>query len=246
MSSNLATPTTALSMPKACHLLHQERPLSHRERCEMATINKRPSGKWQATVRRAGRSASKTFTKRADALKWARDAETEAERSGIVGRPAMAGVDAVPACTLADALHQLANEQAGERWRLHALARTRMAKLRIDVLTADDIVQWRDLRMRDARPSTVVRELSLMQTEPPLVCRRPRSKDPGSWERQRTEHVIQKNCARERCGWSWITRTNMRADRRQSCRSLKRLDAAGTACASGLSSMRRIPASATV
>jgi integrase len=39
----------------------------------MATINKRPSGKWQATVRRDGRSRSRTFSKRADAAKWARE-----------------------------------------------------------------------------------------------------------------------------------------------------------------------------
>ena len=38
----------------------------------------------------------------------------------------------------------------------------------------------------------------------------------------------------------------MRADRRQSCRSLRRLDAAGTACAFGLSSMRRIPVNVMV
>lgn len=130
----------------------------------MATINKRPSGKWQATVRRAGRSASKTFTKRADAVKWARDAETQAERTGIVSQRTLAGADAVQAFTLADALHQMADEQFGERWRLHALARTRVAKLRINVLTIDDFVQWRDQRVRVAMPSTVVRELSLMQT----------------------------------------------------------------------------------
>ncbi|MEM1079831.1 MAG: hypothetical protein AAGI09_15040, partial [Pseudomonadota bacterium] len=45
-------------------------------------------------------------------------------------------------------------------------------------------------------------------TEPPLVCRRPRSKDTGSWESRRTEHVIQRNCAPERCVWFWITRQN--------------------------------------
>lgn len=81
---------------------------------------------WQATVRRAGRSASKTFIKRADAVKWARDAETEAERTGIFGQRAMVGADVVQAFTLADALRLLADEQAGERWRLHALARTRV------------------------------------------------------------------------------------------------------------------------
>ena len=97
-------------------------------------------------------------------MKWARDAETQAERTGIVSQRTLAGADAVEAFTLADALHQLADEQFGERWRLHALARTRVAKLRINVLTIDDFVQWRDQRLRVAMPSTVVREFSLMQT----------------------------------------------------------------------------------
>jgi len=91
---------------------------------------------------------------------------------------------------------------------------------------------------REIQPSWA--NTQIRSSEPPLVCRRPRSKDTGSWERLRTEHVIQRNCAPERCGWSWITRKNTRADRRQSCRSLRRLDAVGTACASGSSSMRRI------
>lgn len=49
----------------------------------MATINKRPSGKWQATIRRGGRSSSKTFSKHADAVTWAREAEVRAERNGV-------------------------------------------------------------------------------------------------------------------------------------------------------------------
>ncbi len=49
----------------------------------MATVNKRPSGKWQAAVRRDGRSQSKSFSKRADAVKWAREAEIRAEHSGL-------------------------------------------------------------------------------------------------------------------------------------------------------------------
>ncbi len=46
----------------------------------MATIVKRPSGKWQATVRKDGQSRSKSFLKRADAAKWARETELSADR----------------------------------------------------------------------------------------------------------------------------------------------------------------------
>ncbi|MEP1611897.1 MAG: hypothetical protein ABJL72_08235, partial [Roseobacter sp.] len=45
--------------------------------------------------------------------------------------------------------------------------------------------------------------------EPPLVCRRPRSKDTGLWKRRTLERDIQTNCARELCVWSWITRANI-------------------------------------
>ena len=49
----------------------------------MATITKRPSGKWQATVRKDGKSRSKSFSKRADATKWARETELNAESGGL-------------------------------------------------------------------------------------------------------------------------------------------------------------------
>ncbi len=130
----------------------------------MATINKRPSGQWQATVRRAGQSASKTFTKRADAAKWARDTEAETERTGKVRRSILADANAVQTLTLAEALHRLAEEMTGERWRLQALARTKLARLRIEVLTVVEVTSWREQRLREAKPSTVVREMSLMQT----------------------------------------------------------------------------------
>ena len=49
----------------------------------MATVMKRPSGKWQATVRKDGRSCSKSFTKRVEANKWARNTELKAESVGL-------------------------------------------------------------------------------------------------------------------------------------------------------------------
>lgn len=50
----------------------------------MATVVKRPSGKWQATVRKDGRSQSKSFLKRSDAAKWAREAELRADQGQLV------------------------------------------------------------------------------------------------------------------------------------------------------------------
>ncbi len=130
----------------------------------MATIKKR-GAKWQCIVRRDGRTASKSFARRTDAVKWGNTVEAEADAvGGALPTRAQKHAEAVQAMTLADALHHLADEMTGERWRLHALARTKLAKLRIDVLTSADVASWRDQRVRDAKPTTVVRELSLLQS----------------------------------------------------------------------------------
>ncbi|WP_170349631.1 site-specific integrase [Ruegeria atlantica] len=135
----------------------------------MATINKRPSGKWQATVRREGRSASKSFTKRADAVKWARDAELRAERGHLHQQErAQAGTT-----TLSDALtafrdtvvptHRSADR---EQRCIDAMLKHHKSfmRLRLDTLTAVDVCKWRDKRLSQVSPSTVVRELTLLQS----------------------------------------------------------------------------------
>ena len=47
----------------------------------MASIRKRSSGKFIAQIRKDGKSISKTLTTKTDALKWARQIESDIERS---------------------------------------------------------------------------------------------------------------------------------------------------------------------
>ncbi len=130
----------------------------------MATIRKRGS-KWQCIVRRDGRTASKSFRKRSEALKWGNIVEAEADAvGGMLPTRARKQADALQATTLSTALLQLASDMPSERWRLHTLTRSKIAKLRIEAITVSDLSKWRDGRLRDAKPSTVVRELSLIQT----------------------------------------------------------------------------------
>lgn len=130
----------------------------------MATIRKRGS-KWQCIVRRDGRTASKTFAKRTDAVKWGTATEAQADAvGGVLPTRAQKNAEAVQSMTLADALHHLADQAPDERWRLHALARAKVAKLRLSVLTTTDVAKWRDKRLQGVKPSTVVRELSFLQT----------------------------------------------------------------------------------
>lgn len=134
----------------------------------MATINKRPSGKWQATVRSAGVSRSKTFTKRADAISWARQAELEAER-GQLQQPERQ----TSTTTVADALARFARDVSArrsnasasvEKIKLQVLSRTAFAKKRLDELTAADVTAWRDKRLKQVQPSTVRREMTLLRS----------------------------------------------------------------------------------
>jgi len=76
----------------------------------MATVVKRPSGKWQATVRRDGRSSSKSFTKRADAVKWARTVEMQAESCGLGKRTQQPNT-----MTMTDALNKFAEDVSKQR-----------------------------------------------------------------------------------------------------------------------------------
>jgi integrase len=134
----------------------------------MATINKRPSGKWQATVRRDGTSASKTFTKRGDAVKWARDAEMRAER-GELHQPEPALSDTR---TLADALVEFRDKVVqshrsapNETASINAVLRRDqwLARTKLDELTTVQVSKWRDQRLQEVAASTVVRELTLLQ-----------------------------------------------------------------------------------
>jgi len=98
-------------------------------------------------------------------VKWGNTVEAEADAvGGKLPTRKQKHADALQVMTLADALLELRDEMPNERWRLHALARCRVAKLRIQLITVSDVSKWRDRRLRDAKPSTVVRELSIMQT----------------------------------------------------------------------------------
>lgn len=134
----------------------------------MATINKRPSGKWQATIRTGGVSRSKTFTKRADATSWARQTELQAERGQLQQSDRQTSTT-----TVADALAQFARDVSArrsnasasvEQIRLRELSRTSFARKPLDGLTATDVTAWRDKRLKQVQPSTVRREMTLLRS----------------------------------------------------------------------------------
>jgi integrase len=128
----------------------------------MATIRKL-RGRWQAQVRRRGvPPRAKSFDKRTDADRWARDLEAEADRSGWVADTRVA-----EKTTLGELLGRYANEvtpakrgAASEKARINSIVRCPIAHRTLARLTGSDLATYRDERLKCVGPATVVRELS--------------------------------------------------------------------------------------
>jgi len=128
----------------------------------MATIRKL-RGRWQAQVRRRGvPPRAKSFDRRTDADRWARDLEAEADRSGWV-----ADTRAAEKTTLGELLARYANEvtptkrgAVSEKARINSIVRCPIAHRTLSRLTSSDLATYRDERLKCVGPATVVRELS--------------------------------------------------------------------------------------
>lgn len=134
----------------------------------MATVVKRPSGKWQATVRKDGQSRSKTFAKRADATKWARETEIIAEQ----GQLNLSPFSAAPEMTLSEVLVKYRNEVTStkrcadnESYAINGFLRlfSKLASRKVTTLDSTDFVSFRDTRLMSVKAATVVRELGWIQ-----------------------------------------------------------------------------------
>ncbi|NOE35358.1 hypothetical protein [Ruegeria sp. HKCCD7318] len=133
----------------------------------MASILKRPSGKWQAQVRVNGTSRSKTFTTKKDAMFWARDMETRAERCHLLINPADLRTE-----TLGNILKRYVREvvplkQAGrnEACMISSILRNdaTLCTTRLDRLNSTLFTEWRDARLRRMKPASVCRYLGVVQ-----------------------------------------------------------------------------------
>lgn len=129
----------------------------------MATI--RPMrDKWQAIIRRKGYpSQCKSFDFRKDAEKWAR----QQERAIDAGR----WIDQTEAeqTTLKELFERYASEVSkgkrgadAEAYRIEQFKRSFLAKYSAAAITGKVIAGWRDQRLTEVSPSTVLRELQLL------------------------------------------------------------------------------------
>jgi integrase len=128
----------------------------------MATI-RRLRGRWQAMVRRRGVAPrAKSFDKRTDAERWARDLEAEADRSGWVADTRLA-----ERTTLAELLTRYRDEVSptkrsgqSEQARINGVIRRDIAHRTLAKLTSSDMATYRDERLKVVAPASGIRELN--------------------------------------------------------------------------------------
>lgn len=130
----------------------------------MATIRKL-RGRWQAQVRRRGmKPRAKSFDSKADAEKWARELETQVDRFGMAPDTKI-----LETTTLGQLLERYQLEVSPtkrgftqESQRIDVLRRHDLSHRTLIGLAQQDIVSFRDERLRSVAPSTALRELAIL------------------------------------------------------------------------------------
>lgn len=131
----------------------------------MANLRNR-DGKWQAQVRRAGhKPRTKSFLSKADAQRWARQMEAELDRAAIPN-----DTRRLDTCSIADVMNRYKVEvtpkkrgAASELKRIEVFLRAKWTALPLSKATPAIFSDYRDKRLKQVQPGTVLRELGLLR-----------------------------------------------------------------------------------
>ncbi len=131
----------------------------------MATLRNRKN-KWQARVRRSGQpEVTKTFLTKIDAEKWARSIEIEMDRGSYVNS------SYAQKTLFRDLIQQYLKEVTPtlrgapeDTYRLRKMMRNAIAELNLTELTPNKIANYRDERLKEVKPNTVIRELAYISS----------------------------------------------------------------------------------
>lgn len=128
----------------------------------MATIRKL-RGRWQAAVRRKGHAPrAKSFDSKAEAERWARDLESQLDRSGTLPdtRPAEKTTLAQILTRYRDEISPTKRSSVTEISRINAVLRRPICHRTLALLSTADLAANRDERLKTVAPATVIRELN--------------------------------------------------------------------------------------
>jgi integrase len=131
----------------------------------MATISNRKN-KWHVRVRRSGQpTVAKTFLTKSDAEKWARSIEIEIDRGTFIN------TSYAQKTLFKDLIQQYLKEVTPtlrgaheDTYRLRKMMRNPIAELNLTELTPNKIANYRDERLKEIKPNTVIRELAYISS----------------------------------------------------------------------------------
>jgi hypothetical protein len=132
----------------------------------MASLRYR-NDKWQVQVRRYGHTAqSKSFRSKADAQRWARHVEAELDRTLVPDDPRLLSTITVGEVLrrYRDTHTQTHRGQVSEAKRIEVFLRTDWSKLPLAKANPALFSRYRDSRLNQVRPGTVIRELGLLRS----------------------------------------------------------------------------------
>ncbi len=128
----------------------------------MATIRQR-NKRWQVIIKRKGFPLqSKTFDLRKDAEKWARQQERLLDTGHWTNK---SEAEKTTLCSLLERYKQeVSSKKRGHRaeaYRIEQLQRSEISRNPVAAITSHMVAKWRDERLKQVSPGTVLRELQL-------------------------------------------------------------------------------------
>lgn len=126
----------------------------------MATIRKRLN-KYQVQVRKEGRSLSKTFANKSDALKWAKEQEVKIEQGSFTSKKEKVTLRFLLDKWEKEVLIHLKSYPV-ERYKVALIARE-LGNLSLDRITSSLLADYRDKRLQKASNQTTKHELGLIR-----------------------------------------------------------------------------------
>ena len=127
----------------------------------MATYRKR-NDKWQARVQRSGQSPiAKSFNTKADAIKWARNVESQLDLGTFAPK------QTIPRLMLMveryiEEVTPTKKGDSQERYRANQFKKTKLADMQLDKITGEVLAQYRDSRLKEVSANTVRLELAFL------------------------------------------------------------------------------------
>ncbi len=127
----------------------------------MASVRKH-GDKWQARVQRKGQSSlAKSFNNKADAVKWARNVETQLDLGTLTQKQTMPRLMSMVE-RYVEEVTPLKKGKSQEGYRANQFRKTKLADMQIDKITGEVVAQYRDARLKVVSANTVRLELAFL------------------------------------------------------------------------------------